>query len=124
VVVLDISMPGMDGFEVCQRLRADVRTAFVPVLILTAHNVSDFVTRGFAAGADDYIVKPFRRPDLIARIRRMLERTYGHGYPADTTPVSEDDSTLDDVRSVIDSLRAELARVESHLQQKDQEDRR
>jgi len=77
VVVLDISMPDMDGFEVCRRLRSEVRTAFVPVLMLSAHSSEDFVARGLGVGADDYMVKPFRRDDLIARLRRMLERTYG-----------------------------------------------
>ena len=77
IVLLDVSMPGMDGFEVCQRLRADLRTAFLPVLMLTAHDSAEFITKGFAAGTDDYVAKPFRREDLIARVRRMLERTYG-----------------------------------------------
>jgi len=77
VVILDVSMPGMDGFEVCRRLRADLRTAFLPVLMLTAHESAEFVAKGFAVGTDDYVAKPFRREDLIARVRRMLERTYG-----------------------------------------------
>ena len=77
VVILDVSMPGMDGFEVCRRLRADIRTCFVPVLMLTANDSAEFVTQGFGAGSDDYITKPFRREDLIARVRRMIERTYG-----------------------------------------------
>jgi type IV pilus assembly protein PilB len=77
VVILDVSMPGMDGFEVCRRLRADLRTAFVPVLMLTAHDSPEFVAKGFAVGTDDYVAKPFRREDLIARVRRMIERTYG-----------------------------------------------
>jgi type IV pilus assembly protein PilB len=77
IVILDVSMPDMDGFEVCRRLRADVKTAFVPVLMLTANGGEAHVTEGFGAGADDYVVKPFRREDLVARVRRMLERTYG-----------------------------------------------
>lgn len=77
IVVLDISMPGMDGFEVCRRLRSDMRTAFVPVLMLTAHDSEDDVAKGFGVGADDYMVKPFRREGLVTRVRRILERTYG-----------------------------------------------
>jgi type IV pilus assembly protein PilB len=77
VVILDVSMPGMDGFEVCRRLRADIRTVFVPVLMLTANDSAESVQQGFGAGSDDYITKPFRREDLIARVRRMIERTYG-----------------------------------------------
>ncbi|MCC6849922.1 MAG: Flp pilus assembly complex ATPase component TadA [Deltaproteobacteria bacterium] len=77
LVILDISMPGMDGFEVCRRLRSEMRTAFVPVLMLTAHDSEDDVARGFGVGADDYMVKPFRREGLLARVKRILERTYG-----------------------------------------------
>ncbi|MEO6027365.1 MAG: ATPase, T2SS/T4P/T4SS family [Candidatus Binatia bacterium] len=77
IVILDISMPGMDGFEVCRRLRSEMRTAFVPVLMLTAHDSEDDVARGFGVGADDYMVKPFRREGLITRVKRILERTYG-----------------------------------------------
>jgi type IV pilus assembly protein PilB len=84
IVILDVSMPDMDGFEVCRRLRADPRTAFVPILMLTANGGEAHVTAGFGAGADDYVVKPFRREELVARIRRMLERTYG----AEAVPAS------------------------------------
>src|SRR6266404_3346488 len=77
IVILDLQMPGIDGFEVCRRLRSDVRTAFVPVIMLTAQTTEESVAKGFAAGTDDYVTKPFRREDLIARVRRTLERTYG-----------------------------------------------
>jgi type IV pilus assembly protein PilB len=77
IVILDVSMPDMDGFEVCRRLRADPRTASTPVLILTANGGEAHVTAGFGVGADDYVVKPFRREELVARVRRILERTYG-----------------------------------------------
>ncbi len=89
IVILDISMPEMDGFEVCRRLRSEMRTAFVPVLMLTAHDSEDDVAKGFGVGADDYMVKPFRREGLVARVRRILERTYGSqalgGAPETTT---------------------------------------
>jgi DNA-binding response OmpR family regulator len=77
IVVLDVAMPGMDGFEVCRRMRADPLTAGVPVLLLTARDTTEDVARGFREGADDYVVKPFRSEELIARIRRMIHRTYG-----------------------------------------------
>src|SRR4030095_12676436 len=57
IVILDVSMPDMDGFEVCRRLRADVRTAFVPVLMLTANGGEAHVTAGFGGGGDDYGVQ-------------------------------------------------------------------
>ncbi len=79
VVLLDLQMPEIDGFEVCRRLRSDVRTAFLPILILTAQQGEEHVTKAFAVGTDDYVVKPFRRDELVMRVRRVLERTYGKG---------------------------------------------
>jgi CheY-like chemotaxis protein len=84
IVLLDIMMPEMDGFEVCKMLRADVHTAFVPILMLTALDDSASRTRGFMAGTDDYISKPFDRRELLARFRRVLGRTYGVGMPEGT----------------------------------------
>ena len=77
VVILDLPTPGLDGLEVCRRLRADSRTASVPVVILTAPDNEESVSRGFRDGTDDYVVKPFRDEDLIARVSRVLERAYG-----------------------------------------------
>ncbi len=88
ILVLDLQMPRLDGFEVCRRLRSDVRTAFIPVIMLTAQTAEESVTQGFAAGADDYVTKPFRRDDLVARVRRTLERTYGRSGVSPT--VGED----------------------------------
>jgi type IV pilus assembly protein PilB len=81
IVLLDVMMPEMDGFEVCKQLRADVHTAFVPILMLTALDDSASRTRGFLSGTDDYIPKPFDRHELLARFRRVLGRTYGAGLP-------------------------------------------
>ena len=83
IVLLDVMMPGMDGFEVCNQLRASVRTAFVPILMLTALTDASSRTRGFTAGTDDYINKPFDRRELLARVTRVLQRTYGIASPAE-----------------------------------------
>ena len=91
LILLDIMMPGMDGFDVCARLRANVRTTFIPILMLTALNDPDSRTRGFMVGTDDFVSKPFGRTELLARVRRILQRTYGlqpdHGLPADANGV-------------------------------------
>jgi DNA-binding response OmpR family regulator len=78
LILLDVMMPEMDGIECCRRLRADQRTRDVPVLMLTALDEAADRTRGFLAGADDYLAKPFDRGELLARVRRILERAYGY----------------------------------------------
>ncbi len=72
VLVLDIGLPGMDGFEIVRRLRA--RGNVVPVLLLTARDAVEDRVRGLELGADDYLVKPFATPELVARIRALARR--------------------------------------------------
>jgi two-component system, OmpR family, alkaline phosphatase synthesis response regulator PhoP len=72
LVILDVMLPGMDGFTVATQLRAARR--FVPVLMLTARGRSEDVLRGFGAGADDYLPKPFELPILLSRVRGLLRR--------------------------------------------------
>ena len=75
LVLADVMMPNMDGFELTRRLRQDPRTAGVSVIMLTARGLSADKLEGFAIGADDYIVKPFDTPELLARIRGVLRRS-------------------------------------------------
>ena len=72
-VVLDIGLPGIDGFEVVRRLRA--RGSMTPVLLLTARDAVEDRVFGLELGADDYLVKPFATPELVARVRAMLRRS-------------------------------------------------
>ncbi|MFE3906061.1 response regulator [Streptomyces sp. NPDC059153] len=72
LVVLDLMLPGMDGFEVCRRIRA--RSATLPVIMLTARGDDSDIVTGLEAGADDYVVKPVTAPVLEARIRAALRR--------------------------------------------------
>jgi diguanylate cyclase (GGDEF)-like protein len=72
LVLLDIMMPGIDGFETCRRIRADESTRHIPVILVTALNELDHKVRGQEAGADDFIAKPFDRDELIVRVRSML----------------------------------------------------
>lgn len=71
VVILDLMLPGMDGFEVCRRLR---EVNDVPILMLTAREGTPWQVAGLDAGADDYLVKPFVRDELLARLRALLRR--------------------------------------------------
>lgn len=71
LVLLDVMMPEMDGFEVCQRIRANPALALIPVILVTALNDQASLMRGIEAGADDFISKPFNRTELRARIRTI-----------------------------------------------------
>jgi DNA-binding response OmpR family regulator len=72
-IVLDIKLPGLDGMEVCRRLRKDARLA-TPIIMLTARDGLSDKLAGFDAGADDYLVKPFDLPELEARLRSLIRR--------------------------------------------------
>ncbi len=72
LILLDVMLPVMDGFEVCEKLKADPTTSAIPVIFLTALGESDSVIHGFHLGAVDYIAKPFRIPELNARIHTHL----------------------------------------------------
>lgn len=76
VIILDIMMPFMNGYEVLSKLRAD--KIFTPVLILTAKDGIDDKVRGFRSGADDYLVKPFNREELVARVEALIRRASGN----------------------------------------------
>jgi diguanylate cyclase (GGDEF)-like protein len=72
LVLLDVMMPGMDGYEVCRRLKADPQWRHIPVVMLTAKDTTRDLVRGLETGADDYITKPFNTEELIARIQVLL----------------------------------------------------
>lgn len=83
LVLLDLMMPGMDGLEVCREIRADDRVAHVPVLMVTAKSEEADVVLGLGLGADDYIQKPFRPRELVARVRTALRRERRARAPKD-----------------------------------------
>ena len=74
LVLLDWMLPGMSGIELCRRLRQRPETQRLPIILLTARGAEDERVRGLATGADDYIVKPFSVPELLARIGALLRR--------------------------------------------------
>ena len=72
LIVMDIMMPRLDGYETCQRLKSDPATKHIPVLLLTARGREEDRKRGMEAGADDYMTKPFSPNKLISRVSEML----------------------------------------------------
>jgi DNA-binding response OmpR family regulator len=79
LILLDIMLPGIDGFTICREIRKRGRA--VPVLMLTARGTVEDRIRGLDGGADDYLVKPFSGPELLARIRALLRRTAPDAQP-------------------------------------------
>lgn len=75
-IVLDLMLPGINGIEVCRRLRQDAHLT-MPILMLTARDRLEDKLEGFEAGADDYLIKPFDLPELVARIEALLRRSRG-----------------------------------------------
>jgi DNA-binding response OmpR family regulator len=75
LILLDLSLPGLDGLEVCRRIRGDAATAKTPIIMLTARVEESDTIRGLELGADDYVTKPFSVKELVARVRAVLRRS-------------------------------------------------
>lgn len=116
LVLLDINLPGMDGFAVCQHLRARPETAAVPIILVTGRTSVDDVVHGFAASADDYVTKPFHPRVLLARVDAVLRR--GSGRPSgDAAPLAFGGLTIDPTSRVVrlDGLPLPLTKTEFDL---------
>ncbi|WP_151526685.1 response regulator transcription factor [Serinicoccus kebangsaanensis] len=109
VVVLDLMLPGLDGLEVCRRLQAERP---VPILMLTAKTDETDILVGLAAGADDYVTKPFRMREVVARVQALLRRVERAAELADSRlPVL----TVGDLRIDSSARRVRVAGREVHL---------
>lgn len=116
LVLLDISLPGISGFDVLEQLRQDARFIRLPVIMLTAHGREVEREKGMALGADDYITKPFSPRELVARLKAVLRRA----TPVDSeSPIEIGGLLLDPVshRVTIDGKPAEMGPTEYRLLQ-------
>lgn len=94
VIVLDIMLPGVDGLEVCRRLRQEAKLT-TPIIMLTARDQLEDKLQGFELGADDYLVKPFDLPELVARIEAVVRRGKGLATSYEIGDLSLDLDTLE-----------------------------
>jgi DNA-binding response OmpR family regulator len=107
LVVLDVMLPGFDGHEVCRRIQS---VRYAPVLMLTARDAEEDVLIGLGVGADDYLTKPFRMRELVARIAALLRRVERTASLGATTSPDLGDVTLD-----VAARRVSVAGEEQHL---------
>jgi CheY-like chemotaxis protein len=76
LIILDVRMPRMTGYEACQKIKADPRTHAIPVVFLSAKGQDAEIRTGLAAGATEYLLKPFAPTDLVEKVRQLLMKTY------------------------------------------------
>ncbi len=116
IIVSDVMMPGMDGIEMCRRIKSDMNTSHLPVILLTAKFSDDHTIEGFDAGADDYIAKPFNLRVLHSRIRNILDireqlrarfRKEGILQPGEVTVTSADEQFLRKAMEVVEKYMAD-----------------
>jgi DNA-binding response OmpR family regulator len=105
LVLLDVMMPKMDGFEVCQRLKADRNLPFMPIILVTARADSKDVVRGLEAGGDEYVTKPIDQAALVARVRSALR-------------IKELHDTVHEQSKTLAAQAGELAQWNTTLQQR------
>jgi two-component system phosphate regulon response regulator PhoB len=98
LVLLDLMLPGLDGLEVCRRLRQQDATRWIPVLVLTAKSEEADVVVGLEMGADDYLAKPFSPRELLARVRALLRRARRAEEDGGKTRIEMDGLVLDVTR--------------------------
>jgi two-component system phosphate regulon response regulator PhoB len=118
LVILDLMLPEVDGFEVCRRLRGDPRTRTIPVIMLTAKGEESDMVAGLELGADDYIPKPFSVRVLMARVRAALRRPRGPaGGPAEEPVLRLADLVIDPGRHevLVKGRPVELTHTEFRL---------
>jgi DNA-binding response OmpR family regulator len=111
LIVSDIMMPGVDGYELCRRLKKDIKTSHIPVILLTARASAESVIRGLGTGADDYVTKPFNTGMLMARIKNLIDlrrqlqlkiQREALLLPSEVSVSSQDDLFIKELKAVIE----------------------
>jgi DNA-binding response OmpR family regulator len=114
LVILDVIMPGMDGYTVCREMRNDLKLSEIPILFLTAKVKDEDKIAGFNAGADDYLTKPFNIDELVLRVRAILRRTHHPEKRAEREPASAASNGLTPrVQTILSQISSEPRPVEA-----------
>ena len=116
LLLLDVMMPGMSGFELAEKLKASEKTAHLPIIFLTAKDTEDDTLRGFGLGADDYVPKPFSVREVMARVKAVLSRV-GNTESSDSSQLIYDGLVVDGEKKVvmIDGENTTFTRTEFEL---------
>ena len=104
LILLDIMMPEMDGYDVCRKIKSDKTISHIPVIFLTAKTETDDIVKGFEVGGSDYITKPFKTPELLARVKMHVEMKILRGLIpicANCKDVRNDDDAWDTIEDYI-----------------------
>ena len=114
LLLLDVMMPGLSGFELAQRLKTDEKTAHIPIIFITAKDAEDDTLQGFGLGADDYVTKPFSVREVVARVNAVLRRRPTPSPSPREGRMTCDGLVVDTISKTvtIDDARVELTRTE------------
>ena len=112
LLLLDVMMPGLSGFELAERLKADEKTAHIPIIFITAKDAEDDTLQGFGLGADDYVTKPFSVREVVARVNAVLKRNQPQAKQLQYEGLMIDQSSK---TVTIDDVSVELTRTEFDL---------
>ncbi|MBT5144812.1 MAG: sigma 54-interacting transcriptional regulator [Gemmatimonadetes bacterium] len=118
LILLDVMMPGIDGYETCRRLQADEQMREIPVVFLTANDETVAVVEGFQAGGIDYVVKPFRKEEVLARIQTHLERALlARRLTEKLQELAESGLSLERAHEQLQQSAQQMERVNAQLQE-------
>ena len=112
LLLLDVMMPGLSGFELARQLKGDEQTAYIPIIFITAKDTEDDTLQGFGLGADDYVTKPFSVREVVARISAVLKRNQPQTKLLQYEGLAVDQSSK---TFTIDNDAVELTRTEFDL---------
>ncbi len=117
LLILDVMMPGMSGFELAKKLKAEEQTSLIPIIFLTAKDTEEDALTGFGLGADDYVTKPFSVREVVARVKAVLARSIAQSLQKETGLISFEGLVLDLSKktTVVDGESVGLTKTEFEL---------